>query len=59
MGGWRLEVPLLPLTLIPAALILARKSLHPKPGTCHSCGYSLQGLQSPVCPECGRTQVLA
>ena len=27
---------------------------HPHhPGTCHSCGYSLTGNVSGVCPECG------
>ncbi len=22
--------------------------------SCYSCGYSLEGLQNPICPECGR-----
>jgi hypothetical protein len=25
---------------------------------CWSCGYSLAGLDSPVCPECGNSRVL-
>jgi hypothetical protein len=24
------------------------------PGHCHACGYDLQGLPTPRCPECGR-----
>lgn len=27
----------------------------PRPGTCASCGYSLEGLATRVCPECGHT----
>ncbi len=36
------------------AAILLRSSHH-KRGHCPRCGYSLYGLPSPVCPECGRT----
>lgn len=25
-----------------------------RPGTCKNCGYNLMGLQTAVCPECGR-----
>jgi len=32
--------------------LLARQS-DPQPGCCKSCGYSLYGLPSNVCPECG------
>ncbi|MEE9297177.1 MAG: hypothetical protein V3W34_19735 [Phycisphaerae bacterium] len=35
------------------ATILVRPSDH-KPGYCPKCGYSLYGLPSAVCPECGR-----
>lgn len=33
---------------------LARFIRH-KPGTCHSCGYDLQGVDHAACPECGHT----
>jgi hypothetical protein len=28
-------------------------------GACSSCGYDIRGLDSPVCPECGRKHMLA
>jgi hypothetical protein len=37
------------------AIRYIRRSLRPKPGHCHHCGYNLTGNVSGVCPECGTT----
>lgn len=42
----------LPLFIIRA--IRNRLSPKPGPGQCQSCGYDLQGLTTPRCPECGQ-----
>ena len=30
-----------------------RRMMRPRPGCCSQCGYSLAGLESELCPECG------
>lgn len=35
--------------------MLCEESKPPK-GTCHACGYSLEGLTTTTCPECGKLQ---
>lgn len=40
--------------LVGISLVLwYRERLNPTPGCCSSCGYSLEGLVSNTCPECG------
>ncbi|MFG0256858.1 MAG: hypothetical protein ACF8GE_03045 [Phycisphaerales bacterium JB043] len=36
-----------------AALLVSKMRKEPVPSSCSACGYSLEGLQSDVCPECG------
>lgn len=68
-GGWFVGVPLwipaVPLSLIgpvPASIKAARaaRAVLRRRGSgavCAGCGYSLLGLRSSICPECGRTEL--
>jgi len=55
--GHDIEIPL----VYPAVLMLGwslwlmrgRRKLRSRVGCCSECGYSLDGLESDVCPECG------
>lgn len=42
-----------------AALVVYRLRHQPKHNTCASCGYALDGLESSICPECGKPHTLA
>ncbi len=42
--------------LMVPVVVLAIKQRRPRPGLCATCGYSLAGLPSPLCPECGVEQ---
>lgn len=58
--------PIYGLTLVPALGVIAalvnlyailRRRNEPPPGACRSCGYSMTGNVSGVCPECGTQAV--
>jgi hypothetical protein len=56
-GGWVAAPWVGPgvVVAIPFAYVgLRRRRAKRRPGCCHSCGYSLAGLPSGVCPECGK-----
>lgn len=46
-------LPMLPLTSSACWFLLARRER--LKATCRRCGYSLEGLTTNTCPECGRT----
>jgi hypothetical protein len=52
------QAPLLyPLILLAVITIWAAKRTTTRDSySCKSCGYSLVGLDAPICPECGRTE---
>src|SRR5262249_26298902 len=48
------EFPLwVPALAILAATVIAWLADRPRPGHCAKCGYTLAGLLTTVCPECG------
>jgi len=52
--GQVVRIPLWAPLIVAAVptVILWRRLRRPTPGVCH-CGYSLEGIMSGVCPECG------
>ena len=54
LGGLILAFCLAALSVLPTLLSrIWRSPFHYVEGICGRCGYSLHGLPSPVCPECG------
>jgi hypothetical protein len=60
IGAERLEIPLLPLSLLSVAAVagltlipLIRRRRKLREDLCSNCGYNLTGNVSGVCPECG------
>lgn len=49
---WSLSVTSLVVALAPAASLLRRRH-RARRGHCAECGYSLEGNESGICPECG------
>ncbi len=57
IGYFLCIMPLLALGLLAGGLtlLMTLPPPPPDPGVCATCGYSLTGNTSGVCPECGRT----
>lgn len=54
---WKIELPLvypmLAISLLSGWLLLGSTRSRQRTGACKHCGYSLEGLASSTCPECG------
>lgn len=52
-SGWPVRLVVLMITVITMEAVLGVRALIGVRGRCGVCGYSLQGLNRPQCPECG------
>jgi len=55
--GASVTVTVLAMGLLQVVAVYIRRKLWPLPGPgqCRGCGYTLFGLPTPICPECGRS----